>query len=453
MTDLGSPAALRLSAVTVRYGERVGLRAANLVVPPGQFLALTGPNGSGKSTLMHAVLGFLAPSEGTVELFGTAVASLSVRERARRVAWVPQLESPRDDVPLEEYVLYGRYAFHGPWDGTSSDERRAARELLGRVGLADRGRDGILSLSGGERQRATLARALAQGTPLVLLDEPTAHLDIGHQIDLLERVRELARAGGVTVVAALHDLNLAARYADRIVVLASGRVVADGAPRDVLSADLLARVWGVDADLGRDARTGLPYLVPHRLSAAPPSPAASPLHGPVHVVGGGGAAAPVLRLLAEEGLRVTAGALHLLDTDAEVAEALAIPSAVESPFAPLGEEVRRRNRELLAASRAIVVGPFAVGPANLANLEDVRPFVGHTPTFLLRSPPIRERDFCDGRGEAAYRALCEDGAVEVEGTSELLAALRSALEALPAPGARPDRTDRAGSEGPDLDRR
>jgi iron complex transport system ATP-binding protein len=422
--------ALELRALTVRYGDRLALHQVNLEVAPGEFLALTGPNGSGKTTLIRAVLGLLKPTEGTVEVFGRAVDRLTVLERARQVAWVPQEENLRDNVPLREYVFYGRFPYHGRLDGDTAEDRRIVDRILADVALQDRAHDGVFSLSGGERQRAVLARALAQTTPLLLLDEPTAHLDISHQLDILGRVRALSHVGGVTVVAALHDLNLAARFADRIAVLSRGRLVADGAPAEVLSEDLLARVWGVAADLERDRRTGMPYLVPRQLLVAG-TPRPSSFLGPVHVVGGGGAAAPFLQKLTEEGFGLTAGTLHLLDTDAEAAESLGIPSAIEGPFAPLGPEARERNRSLLSAARAIVVAPFVVGPANLANLEDVRPFVPRTPTFVVSRPPIDERDFCGGAAEHAYRALVEAGAVEVPNLDSLVVGLRGLWAGLP----------------------
>jgi iron complex transport system ATP-binding protein len=437
VTDPATPPALRVRHLSVRYGDRLALHELDLEVSSGEFLALTGPNGSGKTTLMRAVLGFLDPSEGTVEVFGRPVGSLSARERARQVAWVPQEESLRDQVVLRDYVLYGRFPYRGRMEGESEADRRLADRILNDVGLGDRALDGVLSLSGGERQRAVLGRALAQETPILLLDEPTAHLDIGHQLDLLSRVRALSRTRGVTVVAALHDLNLAARFADRIVVLSHGRRVADGPPTQVLSEDLLARVWGIAADLARDPRTGLPYLVPHQLVQTARREPSSPFVGPVHVVGGGGSAATFLRALTEEGFGLTAGVLHLLDSDAEAAEALGIPSAIEAPFAPLGPEARERHRALLGAARAIVVGPFAVGPANLANLVDVRPFVDRVPTFLLTVPPIGERDFCGGQAVEAYRALQAAGATEVPDLATLVDALRRAIPT--SPTADPDR--------------
>ncbi|NNN17450.1 MAG: ABC transporter ATP-binding protein [Thermoplasmata archaeon] len=433
MTAVGSSLLpLRFERVSASYGARPALRDIELTVRTGEFVALAGPNGSGKTTLLRTVLGFVVPTTGRVELFGDRVEDLSIRERARRVAWLPQEESPRDDVRLLDYVRYGRYALHGTLEGDSPQDYELARSILDQVGLADRANDGILSISGGERQRAVLGRALAQTTPLLLLDEPTSHLDIGHQLDLLARVRELSHRRGVTVVAALHDLNLAARFADRIVVLSRGRAVADGPPLEVLSEELLVRVWGVVADLRREPRTGMPYLIPHRLALAVQALGPGTSFGPVHVVGGGGAAAPYLRALADEGYSLSVGALHLLDSDAEVAETLLVAAPIEAPFAPLGPEVRGRHRALLEAARVIVVAPFAVGPSNLANLEDLIPFAARTPTFLVRAPPIAERDFTGGQASRIYERVRAAGAREVAGPEELLRGLR-ALASGPSP--------------------
>jgi len=435
MTASPPPVAVRLQAVSVTYGARPALHEVSLTVAPGEFVALAGPNGSGKTTLLRAVLGFLDPTHGRVEILGQPVGTLSVRERARRVAWVPQAEQPRDDVPLLDYVLYGRYPHQGLLEGETPEELRLALSALEAVGLGELAGEGLLSISGGERQRATLARALVQSTPILLLDEPTAHLDIAHQLDILGRVRALARDRGVTVIAALHDLNLAARFADRIAVLSRGRLVADGPPAAVLSEELVARVWGISADLHREPRSGVPYLVPHHLLTDGSREGTSPTLGPVHVVGGGGAASPILRALVEEGFTVTAGALHLLDSDTETAEALGLASAIEGPFAPLGAEARERHRVLRRAARAIVVAPFAVGPSNLANLEDLVDSVGTTPTFLIGRPPIADRDFCGGRASEAYADLVRRGAVEVPDLANLWPRLRGALGA-PAPSLR-----------------
>lgn len=420
---MDGPPPLAVRGLTVRYRARPALSRVDLEAGRGEFLALAGPNGSGKTTLIRAVLGFLAPSEGRVELFGTPVETLTPRERARWVAWVPQEEAPRDDLPLLDYVLLGRYAHQGMLEGESPEDRRLAQALLEEIGMADRASDGVLSISGGERQRVVLARALAQEPQILLLDEPTSHLDIGHQLDVLGRVRAMARARGTTVVAAMHDLNLAARFADRIVVLSRGHRVANGPPAEVLSEQMLRSVWGVAAELKRDPRTGTPFLIPYPL----PTPrATSGTHAPrgiVHVVGGGGAAGPVLRALTDRGFPVTAGALHLLDSDTETAEALGIPTVQEVPFAPLSDEARRRHRDQLREASAIVVAPFAVGPSNLANLEDLRPFVGERTIYLLSRPPISQRDFTEGEASRRYAELVALGAKECPSLEDVLARL------------------------------
>jgi iron complex transport system ATP-binding protein len=434
--DGGLP--LEIVDLVVRYGDRPALRGLSLRIEAGEMLALTGPNGSGKTTLLKSVLGLVTPERGRIRVGDSDLAHLSQRERATRIAWVPQSESPLDNVPLVEYVLYGRHPHIRGFERENSLDAQRVRDALAAVDLVDHATTGILELSGGERQRALLARALAQDTPLLLLDEPTSSLDIGHQLDLLERIRARARGDGRTVVTAMHDLNLAARYADRIAVLDHGRLVALGTPRDVLSATLLRDVWGVTADLRRDARTGLPFLVPR----LPPAPARTDgpsggRPGPIHVIGGGGAAVGTFQRLIDEGYRVTAGALNLLDSDSEAAQALGIPFAVELPFAPLSEEVRAENRRLMGEAQTIVVTPFAVGPSNLGNLEDVaRLGPGAPPVVLFMQPPWKDRDFTGGRVTPIVGELLAHGATPVADVGELVAALRAAAPR-PRPGAAP----------------
>lgn len=428
MTRASGAAALEVSGLSVRLGDRTVLHRVELTAREGEFVALTGPNGSGKTTLLRTALGLQAPSEGDVRLFGERLRDLPIRERARRVAWMPQEEAPRDNVRLLDYVMFGRYAHLPPFLGETREDREVARAALTEVGLDDRADAGIRELSGGERQRLLLARALAQEAPVLLLDEPTAHLDIGHQLDLLDRVGRLVRERGVLAVAALHDLNLAARFADRIVVLAHGHLVADGHADEVLDPPLLRRVWGVDADLRRDPRTARPYLIPRRAAdAGAARPTTRPREGTVHVVGGGGAAAAVLRRLDDEGFALTAGVLPLLDSDAETAEELGIPYVAEVPFAPISEEARQRHRALLAAATATVVAAFAVGPTNLANLEELVGRPAQTPVFLLGDAGIARRDFTEGRATRIWEGLRHDGAVAVEDLDGLVRRLRAPL--------------------------
>jgi iron complex transport system ATP-binding protein len=235
--------AIALDGVSVSLGGKVVVRDVHLQVEQGEWVALIGPNGAGKTTLLRAIAG-LVRHDGAIALEGSPVAGLSRRERARRVAVVPQEPEIPPWLTVSEYVLLGRTPHLGPLarEGVH-DGDAAARALveLDLYGLRDRT---LGTLSGGERQRVVVARALAQEASIVLLDEPTAALDIGHQQQALEVLDELRVAGGLTLVAAMHDLTLAAQYADRVVLLDDGAVVADGRPEAVLTEELLGVHYG-----------------------------------------------------------------------------------------------------------------------------------------------------------------------------------------------------------------
>ena len=430
MTSAASQPALAVRGVSVRLGSTLVLRDVSLSVAPGELLALAGPNGSGKTTLIRTILGLLPREAGEVWVSGSSSDALTITERAQRVAWMPQEELPGDNVSLLDYVLYGLHPHIPPFGGEGDAERQMARAALDEVGLGDRWEDGAWEVSGGERQRLRLARVLAQSTPAILLDEPTAHLDMAHQLDVLERVRRLCHSQGRAAIAALHDLNLAARFADRIAVLQHGRLVAEGSARTVLSPALLQEVWGVVADLREDPRTGVPYLIPRLPPEAPRLPPGVPGLR-VHVVAGGGSASPILRRLWERGFSVTCGIVALFDTDHTTAEEFGIPVATEVPFAPLSQESRDQERRLLAEADRIVVASFPIGPGNLANLEDLLPFAGRVPIFLMGGSNWTTRDFTGGAAAKLRDQLLAAGARPIDGPAELVRALEAA-DARPA---------------------
>lgn len=246
--------ALTLSALRVERADGFTLEVGALAVAAGTVVGLTGPNGSGKSSLLAAIDGTLERVSGDVRLLGASLADLALSERARRVAHVGATPQAAFDYSVLEIVMMGRYP-HRPFVATnafgleSEADEAICRETLERVGLSALADRSIRQLSAGERQRVGIARALAQQAPLLLLDEPTSHLDPAHQIDLQRIVRAHAADGGTAVVA-LHDLSLAAALCDRIVLLDAGRVIADGTPAETLTVETLERVYrtsiGVD---------------------------------------------------------------------------------------------------------------------------------------------------------------------------------------------------------------
>ncbi len=235
--------AIGLEAVTVTLGGRPVVREVTATVEVGEWVALLGPNGAGKTSLLRAIAGLL-PCHGVVSLNDVPAAALGRRERARLLALVPQEPETPPWLTVAEYVLMGRTPHLGPLAREGAADREAASRALARLDLDALAERTLGTLSGGERQRVVVARALAQEAPIVLLDEPTAALDIGHQQHALELLDALRASEGLTLVAAMHDLTLAAQYADRVLLLDEGRVVAEGAPVDVLTEEALAEHYG-----------------------------------------------------------------------------------------------------------------------------------------------------------------------------------------------------------------
>ncbi|WP_353826315.1 ATP-binding cassette domain-containing protein [Agromyces sp. SYSU T0242] len=252
-------AGLEASRVSFARGDRLVVDGVDVTVPRGAVAALLGPNGAGKSTFLHLVAGVLPAEVAALTLGGDDLVGLRRRERARRIALVEQDAQVPDALRVDHVVGLGRIPHQSAWGGESAHDRDVVARALAAADadrFAERRYD---ELSGGERQRVNLARALAQEPELLLLDEPTNHLDIRAQLATLGLLRRLAD-DGLSVLAALHDLSLAAAYADHVVVLADGRVAAAGDPADVLTPPLIRAVWGVEATVLRHPSTGRPLI-------------------------------------------------------------------------------------------------------------------------------------------------------------------------------------------------
>jgi len=239
-----TPPALETSALAVGYGTCPVVSEVSVIVAPGTLWAVLGPNGSGKSTLLRTALGLLRPLAGEVRLFGTPLARWDRRALARRVAWVPQTFEAEAGFTGLELVLMGRAPHQGSWGLPGPKDLAVARDVLAELGIAHLAGRIVSRLSGGERRLLLLARALAQEPALLLLDEPTAFLDLQHQAQVLERVRARVR-GGLAAMAVLHDPNLAAAFADQVLLLREGRVLGQGPSAELLDAERLGRLYGL----------------------------------------------------------------------------------------------------------------------------------------------------------------------------------------------------------------
>jgi iron complex transport system ATP-binding protein len=250
---------LHAGDVVVRLGNALIVDGASLDLRARELTVLIGPNGAGKTTLMRALAG-LIPAEGRIDVEGKPLATLTVRERARRIAYLPQGHVFHWPMPVAAVVALGRYAYGDSFSTLSDDDRRAVAKALAATGTEGFAHRAVTTLSGGERARVALARALACEAPILLADEPTVSLDPRHQLVVMQLLARAAHDGGA-VLAIGHDLALAARFADRIVMMDRGRLVADGAPREVLTVERIAAVFGVEAVIADDASGPHPVLV------------------------------------------------------------------------------------------------------------------------------------------------------------------------------------------------
>jgi iron complex transport system ATP-binding protein len=267
MTSDGHTPALAARELAVGYPERAVIAGLSLEIFHGRITALVGPNGSGKSTLLKALARLLAPSAGAILLDGKAISKLPSAEVARQLAILPQGPSAPPGLTVAELVEQGRYPHVGPLRMLKQQDHQAVQEALTLTNMHDFAHRPLDGLSGGERQRAWIALTLAQDTPILLLDEPTTFLDIGHQLEVLDLVQRLNRERGMTIILVLHDLNQAARYSDRMVVLKRGQIVADGIPHSVLTSAMLAEVFNVRANIVIDPASNTPVCLPYAIIA------------------------------------------------------------------------------------------------------------------------------------------------------------------------------------------
>ena len=253
---------LAARSLRLGYGDRDIVTGLDLTVPPGKLTVIIGANASGKSTLLRGLSRLLAPRAGAVLLDGQAIHALSTRQVATIMGVLPQSPTAPEGIVVADLVARGRYPHQGWFRRPSQLDDAAVAQALAATDMAGFGDQPVDALSGGQRQRVWIAMALAQGTDLLLLDEPTTFLDIHHQVEVLDLLTDLVRGAGRTVVVVLHDLNLACRYADHIVAMKDGRLVAEGAPSAVVTEGLVVEVFNLTARIVPDPISGTPLIVP-----------------------------------------------------------------------------------------------------------------------------------------------------------------------------------------------
>src|SRR6266851_5276237 len=426
---------LDMQGITFGYNRQPLLYDVHFQVGAGEMVGLLGPNGSGKTTLLRLISGVLRPQQGTVVLDGRDARAWGRREMARRVAVVPQEMHVPFAFSVEELVSLGRTPYQRLLGSSTKEDQRIVHNAMQAADIEQLAGRIFNELSGGERQRVIVAMALAQRPALLLLDEPTAHLDIKYQIDMLELVQRLNRERGVTVIAALHDLNLAARYFPRLVLFQRG-IVADASPAEVLEPHLLKRVYGIDVQVGilRGAEhlsvlpPGSGFETDEREQEAQPQ---------ALVMAGGGSGELLMRALADAHIPFIAGPLNIGDSDYALALRLASEVIAEQPYAPISPATLEQLRKSLAKVSLLILCPMPIGPGNLALLQEALSAAHHEIKVLLLAAPdpsgrvneqfnadtsytndellqqtgIAKRDYTNGEGLRLVRDLLQTGAV------------------------------------------
>ncbi|MDO5744048.1 MAG: ABC transporter ATP-binding protein [Micrococcaceae bacterium] len=255
----------------IGYDGRLISHELDVVIPPGSFTAIIGPNACGKSTLLRALSRLLKPTAGQVDLEGRNIHGYRTRDVARRLALLPQSSSAPDGITVADLVARGRFPHQGLLRQWSREDKAAVDNAMSATGITDLAERAVGELSGGQRQRVWLALALAQDTPILLLDEPTTYLDIAHQLEVLRLCRRLHRTGNYTLVTVLHDLALAFRFADHVIAMKDGKIVAQGPPKLIATPEIMAEVYGIESVVIQDPATGGPLVVPLEPDHEPPT--------------------------------------------------------------------------------------------------------------------------------------------------------------------------------------
>jgi iron complex transport system ATP-binding protein len=398
------------------YDTHPVLDGTEFKVERGDLVALLGANGAGKSTLLRVISRILQPTAGHVLLDGQELKQFSSKEAARLMAVVPQETAADFDFTVEEIVAMGRFPYLSRFqkeDQVDRDIVRRSMEMTGVAHLADRS---IAALSGGEKQRVVMARAVCQQPEVLLLDEPTANLDIGYQSMLLELASRLNREQGVTVIAAIHDINLAVHHFNRFILLSGGRVLAAGRAEEVITAENIQKSYGVPASIYRHPLHGVLQV----------SVVKGRAHGEhanrgavVHVIGGGEEALPVLELLSQKGCRLSVGPVSAQDSGCRFAHFHSLPVIIVPPFTQMDNEHRSEHLKLLRHAEAVVIPPIPFGEGNLPLFDEVETVSKEgKPIYIIDFDGVEARDY-SGKASLLLQRLADAGALKLKSIEEL----------------------------------
>ncbi|MGD6933642.1 MAG: ABC transporter ATP-binding protein [Candidatus Bathyarchaeia archaeon] len=411
---------LNVNGVECRYGSVKVLSDITLEVKPGCFLGILGPNGSGKSTLLKSLSRVLKPHCGSILIDKEEIYSLKPKELAKQMAVVPQFSNVGFNFSVMDVVLMGRNPHLGDFQMETPRDVEIARKAMELTNTWHFANRPINELSGGEAQRVIIARALAQEPKILLLDEPISHLDIINQIEIMDLVKNLCVKNGLIVLAVIHDLNIASRYCDMILMLKDSKVFALGPVESVMTSANIQSVFGVDAMVRKNLATSCPYVIP--LS---PKKLCKLKNCNVHLICGAGTGTPLIKMFVDKGYNVTSGVLNVADTDLETCNLLKVPSVFEPPFSAITDKSYEANLQMVKNSNIVILTDVPFGLGNLKNLHAALEAAKcGILTYVIDESPIEIRDYTGGKATRLMQELKKSGAIFVKNQIELFSILK-----------------------------
>jgi len=418
---------LSVKNINFSYGKKKILDDVSFNVEKGDFISILGPNGAGKSTIVNLISGILKDYEGQIEAGGRNLKRLNSKDIAKIMAVVPQYTNPGFSFTVAEMVMMGRNPYISRFGTERKEDYHAVDEAMEKTKILPFANRKFSELSGGEKQRVIIAQALALDSPILLLDEPTSHLDINFQIEFMNLFLDLNKKEEKTIIGIFQDINLAIQNSNKIMLLKEGRIFSSGSVEDSINRENIRNVFGSEVFIGRNPVTDNLYVSPVFNTAVERNIMAQGAnkYSRVHVIGGGGAASQVISLLHSSGYIISCGVINTLDSDLDTARMLGIPYAAEAPFSPISLDSQKKNLEFIKSSDAVILPAVEFGPGNFSNLISVYKAIGlGKKVIIIDKKNIRKRDHTGGKAEKLYRKIIEGGAIAVESINEVLKHLR-----------------------------
>ena len=408
------------------YYDTPVLKNLNFEIKKNSFISILGPNGAGKSTIVKLISKVLTGYGGEILVEGQNIKNLSQIEIAKKIAVVPQSTSIGFNFSAFETVMMGRYPYLSRFKSESQEDHKIVTEVM-KVTRTEIFKDkNYNELSGGEKQRVIIAQTLVQNSPIIILDEPTSHLDINFQIEFMELFFSLFKENKKTIIGIFHDINLAIQYSEKIMLLKDGDIFCYGNVEEVITRTNMMSVFNSDVFIGKNPFTGKLYVSPNFNLHFIPTKEKIKKELKVHVIGGGGAASPILNMLHNSGYIVSTGVVNNLDTDLNTAQQLGITFVNEAPFSPISKEAYLRNLELIKSSDFVMLPCVEFGNGNFLNLSATLEAIHlGKKVIVINTTDINTRDYVGGKAIQLYQEIISGKAVVLNNNDEILNILKT----------------------------